>query len=145
LGTVVSQDKDTSILGKIDMSKLIETDFTVLNPNDNLGVIVENIKHSKRNIFPVVNEDQKLLGIITLSSIKEEMFKPELYSVLLAKEIMQKPDTVIKHSEGIFSVMDKFEESGHWNLPITEKGVYKGFLSKSSLLTEYREQLLSSI
>ena len=73
------------------------------------------------------------------------MFKQELYSVLLAEEIMQKPDTIIKHSEDIFSVMDKFEETGHWNLPVTEKGIYRGFLSKSSILTQYREQLLSSI
>ena len=145
MGTVVSEDKDTSILGKIDMSKLIETDFTTLKGDDNLGVIVENIKHSKRNIFPVLSDEGKLLGIITLSSIKEEMFKQELYSVLLAEEIMQKPDTIIKHSEDIFSVMDKFEETGHWNLPVTEKGIYRGFLSKSSILTQYREQLLSSI
>jgi chloride channel protein, CIC family len=145
MGTVISEDKDTSILGKIDMSKLIETDFTTLKENDNLGVIVENIKHSKRNIFPVLSDEGKLLGIITLSSIKEEMFKQELYTVLLAEEIMQKPDMVIKQHDDIFSVMDKFEESGHWNLPVTEKGIYKGFLSKSTLLTEYREQLLSSI
>lgn len=145
MGTVISEDKDTSILGKIDVSKLIETDFTTLKPNDNLGVIVENIKHSKRNIFPVINDNGKLLGIITLSSIKEEMFKQELYSVLLAEEIMHKPDSVIKHNEDIFTIMNKFEETGHWNLPVTEKGIYKGFLSKSTLLTEYREQLLLSI
>jgi CIC family chloride channel protein len=144
-GTVVSEDKDTSILGKIDMTKLIETDFTILKPEDNLGVIVENIKHSKRNIFPVVNESNKLLGIITMTSIKEEMFNQALYTKLVASEIMLKPDVIIKHDEDIFKVMDKFEETGHWNLPVTEKGVYKGFLSKSSLLTEYREQLLSSI
>ncbi len=144
-GTVISEDKDTSILGKIDMTKLIETDFTILKPEDNLGVIVENIKHSKRNIFPVVNEHNKLLGIITMSGIKEEMFNRELYTKLVAEEIMLKPDVIIKHDEDIFAVMDKFEETGHWNLPVTEKGLYKGFLSKSSILTEYREQLLSSI
>ncbi|MDZ4663444.1 MAG: chloride channel protein [Bacteroidota bacterium] len=144
-GTVVSEDKDTSILGKIDMSKLIETDFTTLKPNDNLGVIVENIKHSQRNIFPVVDENNKLQGIITMAGIKEEMFNQELYTKLVASEIMLKPEVIIKHDEDIFSVMDKFEETGQWNLPVTEKGVYKGFLSKSSILTEYREQLLSSI
>lgn len=144
-GTVISEDKDTSILGKIDVSKLIETDFTIVHPVDNLGMIVENIKHSKRNIFPVVNDDEKLLGIISMSSIKEEMFNQELYTVLSAKEIMYRPEFVIKHNEDIFTVMDKFEESGHWNLPVTENGKYKGFLSKSSILTEYREQLLSSI
>ncbi|MFO0356245.1 MAG: chloride channel protein [Sphingobacteriaceae bacterium] len=144
-GTVISEDKDTSILGKIDISKLIETDFTIVHPIDNLGMIVENIKHSKRNIFPVVNDDQKLIGIITMSSIKEEMFNQELYTVVTAKEIMHRPEFIVKHNEDIFSIMQKLEESGHWNLPVTENGKYKGFLSKSSILTEYREQLLSSI
>lgn len=144
-GTVISEDKDTSILGKIDISKLIETDFTIVHPIDNLGMIVENIKHSKRNIFPVVNDDQKLIGIITMSSIKEEMFNQDLYTVVTAKEIMHRPEFIVKHNEDIFSIMQKLEESGHWNLPVTENGKYKGFLSKSSILTEYREQLLSSI
>lgn len=144
-GTVISEDKDTSILGKIDIAKLIETDFTILKPLDSLGTIVENIKHSKRNIFPVVNDENKLIGIITMSSMKEEMFNQDLYNKVLAKEIMHKPEIKIKHNEDIFSVMTKFEESGQWNLPVTENGIYKGFLSKSSILTEYREQLLSSI
>lgn len=144
-GTVISEDKDTSILGKIDISKLIETDFTTVHPIDNLGMIVENIKHSKRNIFPVVNDDEKLIGIITMSSIKEEMFNQELYNIVTAKEIMHRPEFIVKHNEDIFSIMQKLEESGHWNLPVTENGKYKGFLSKSSILTEYREQLLSSI
>ena len=144
-GTVISEDKDTSILGKIDITKLIETDFTIVHPIDNLGMIVENIKHSKRNIFPVVNDEQKLIGIITMSSIKEEMFNQELYTVVTAKEIMHRPEFIVKHNEDIFSVMQKLEESGHWNLPVTENGKYKGFLSKSSILNEYREQLLSSI
>jgi CIC family chloride channel protein len=58
---------------------------------------------------------------------------------------MYRPQFIVKHDEDIFSVMQKLEESGHWNLPVTENGKYKGFLSKSSILTEYREQLLSSI
>ena len=144
-GTVISEDKDTSILGKIDISKLLETDFTILKPEDNLGIIVENIKHSNRNIFPVVAAGGKLVGVITMSSIKKEMFNQELYNTVFAKEIMHKPEIKIKHNEDIFSVMDKFEESGQWNLPVTELCVYRGFLSKSSILTEYREQLLSSI
>ncbi|MBL7918550.1 MAG: CBS domain-containing protein, partial [Bacteroidia bacterium] len=144
-GTIVSEDKDTSILGKINIEALIEKDFSVVKPHDKLGVIVENIKHSKRNIFPVVNDENKLVGIITLDNVKEEMFNQELYNKVSAKEIMQKPDIKIKHTEDIFAIMKKFEESGQWNLPVTENGAYVGFLSKSTILTEYREKLLSSL
>ncbi len=144
-GTIVSEDKDTSILGKINIEELIENDFSVIKPGDKLGTIVENIKHSKRNIFPVINTQNELIGIITLDNIKEEMFNQQLYEKVIAKEIMQKPEIKIKHNEDIFAIMKKFEESGQWNLPVTENGVYKGFLSKSTILTEYREKLLSSL
>jgi len=144
-GTVISEDKDTSILGKIEIHSLIEHDFIKINPDEKLRDIVEKIKESKRNIFPVVNKNNKLVGIITLDHIKTEMFNQELYDSVIAKELMQKPETRIKYNEDIFSIMKKFEESGQWNLPVTEKGLYVGFLSKSGILTKYRDELLASV
>lgn len=144
-GTIVSEDKDTSILGKINIQKLIETDFAIIQPDDKLGVIVEKIKLSARNIFPVVNHDGKLLGIITMISIREEMFNTELYEKVVARELMRKPEVKIRHNENILSIMQKFDETGQWNLPVTEGGKYMGFLSKSSILSEYREKMMQSI
>jgi len=145
MGTIVSEDKDTSILGKIEIQKLIETDYTILTPDNSLGEIVESIKHAKRNIFPVVDKDGNFLGLISLDVIKEDMFNRELYNRVRARELMQKQTIKITHTEDIFSIMKKFDESGQWNLPVTENGKYLGFLSKSGILSEYREQLLSSI
>ncbi|MGZ4099368.1 MAG: chloride channel protein, partial [Bacteroidia bacterium] len=144
-GTIVSEDKDTSILSKIDLPEIIEHDFALLHPEDKLRSIINVIKHSKRNTFPVVNKNNKLVGIIQLDSIKEEMFNPSLYDKFTAKELMEKPIAQIKHDEDIFSIMKKFEQSGQWNLPVTENGHYIGFLSKSSILSKYRSELLSTV
>jgi CIC family chloride channel protein len=58
---------------------------------------------------------------------------------------MEKPETKIRGTDDIFMIMKKFEESGQWNLPVTIKGQYSGFLSKSSILTKYRKELLDSV
>lgn len=144
-GAIVSDNKDTSILSKIDIKAMIETDFSTIHFKSNLRDIVESIKHSKRNTFPVVKKNNKLLGIIYLDNIREEMFNPDLYDVITAKELMRKPATVIDISEDIFSIMKKFEESGQWNLPVVEGEIYIGFLSKSSILDMYRHELLASV
>jgi len=144
-GTIVSDDKDTSILGKINTKLMIEHDFSPIHFKSNLRSIVEKIKHSKRNTFPVINKYNKLLGIIYLDNIREEMFNPELYDKITAKELMHKPITVIEIEEDIISIMKKFEESGQWNLPVIENGQYIGFLSKSSILDRYRQELLSTV
>ncbi|HRH11919.1 MAG TPA: CBS domain-containing protein, partial [Bacteroidia bacterium] len=89
--------------------------------------------------------NNKLLGIIYLNSIREEMFNAELYDKITVKELMHKPEMVIEITEDIFSIMKKFEESGQWNLPVVENGIYKGFLSKSTILDNYRHELLNTL
>ena len=144
-GTIVSDNKDTSILSKINAKEMIETDFATIHFKATLRDIVETIKHSKRNTFPVVKKNNKLLGIIYLDNIREEMFNAELYDIITAKEVMRKPSTVIDTKEDIFSIMRKFEESGQWNLPVVENEIYIGFLSKSSILDKYRHELLETV
>jgi CIC family chloride channel protein len=144
-GTIVSENKDTSILSKINTKEMIETDFATIHFKATLRDIVETIKHSKRNTFPVVKKNNKLLGIIYLDNIREEMFNPELYDKVTAKEVMRKPSMIIDTKEDIFSIMRKFEESGQWNLPVVENEIYIGFLSKSSILDKYRHELLETV
>lgn len=144
-GAIVSDNKDTSILSKIDTREMIETDFSTIHFKANLRDIVETIKHCKRNTFPVVKKNKKLLGIIYLDNIREEMFNADLYDKITAKEVMRKPSVVIDVNEDIFSIMKKFEESGQWNLPVVDAGIYIGFLSKSTILDKYRSQLLSTV
>lgn len=144
-GAIVSENKDKTILSKIEISEMIETDFITIHFRSSLRDIIENIKHSKRNIFPVVKNNNKLLGIIYLDNIREEMFNTELYDKVIAKELMRKPSTIIYNHEDIFTVMNKFEESGQWNLPVVENEIYIGFLSKSSILDKYRYELLKTV
>jgi CIC family chloride channel protein len=144
-GTIVSENKDISLLGKINIHGIIDRDFMVIHISDKLGKVVEQIKQSKRNTFPVLDAQHKLQGLIQLDNIREEIFRPELYEQLTASDLLEKPTEVIKLNEDIFSIMKKFERSGQWNLPVTDSGTYVGFISKSSILLKYREELLSSV
>jgi len=145
MGAYISEDKDKAILGKIEVEGMIERDFITVELDAKLRGIVETIKHSHRNTFPVINKHNRLLGVILLDSIREEMFNQELYDKVIAKELMQKVDTKIDvKTDDIFSIMKKFDESGQWNLPVVDNEKYVGFLSKSTILTKYRTELLNS-
>ena len=42
-------------------------------------------------------------------------------------------------------VMDQFEKTKAWNLPVVDdKGVYQGLLSQSSVFNSYREVLVEN-
>ncbi|MCX6295709.1 MAG: chloride channel protein [Bacteroidetes bacterium] len=140
-GKIFTYDKDHNILTTIRASNLIETNFQRISPNDTLGNLVEIISKSTRNIFPVTDSENKLLGIITLDNIREIMFKTEMYSKVTTKELMIVPPATISSTQTMESVMRKFDETGAWNLPVIDNGKYIGFISKSSVFTSYRTKL----
>jgi len=142
---IVVSDTDSYLLSRIDIEKMIETDFIPVNINQNLGDLIKIIATSRRNSFPVLDSDENLKGIIQIEHIREVMFKNELYGKVTVKELMRKSKEEIHTKDSIQAIMKKFEESQLWNLPVTENGRYIGFISKSSLLEQYRENLVKNI
>jgi CIC family chloride channel protein len=144
-GDLITHDKDHAVLTLMDIDSVIETNFMPVHPTMNLGEMIESaVVKSKRNIFPVIDPDNKqFLGVILLDDIRSKMFKPELYNEIFVAELMHAaPDIIDLDKDKMTYIMDKFERSGAWNLPIVKNGVYKGFISKSKLLTAYRRKLI---
>jgi CIC family chloride channel protein len=143
-GHVLTHSKDKSILSSLKIAAIIETNFHPVHPDQTLGQLVEVIAHSSRNIFPVVDPENKLVGVILLDNIREVMFKTELYETLLITELMIKPVETVSSDESMYAVMKKFDETGAWNFPVIDQGQYMGFVSKSSVFTKYRKALIKS-
>jgi CIC family chloride channel protein len=136
-GDVFTNDKDQNILATIATSNLIETNFQTIYSTDSLGKMVELIAISKRNIFPVIDNEYRLLGVILLDNIREIMFKNELYDNVFVCDLMTNAPAIIIENESMENVMKLFDETGAWNLPVTKKGKYIGFVSKSSIFSSY--------
>ena len=139
------EDRDRYLLSRLDLSDLIEKNFLSVSPDDKLGDLIKAISQSRRNTFPVVNENGTLAGIVHLDSVRETIFRTDLYDKVTVRELMTPPAATISPQDNLHVVLKKFDETNEWNLPITEKGRYLGFLSKSSILTKYRNELLRSV
>lgn len=141
-GELIIHDRDKKILSALSLSNILEMNFHSVHENARLRELISVIEKSKRNIFPVVTEEGNLAGIIQLDSIREIIFNQELYDKLVVKELMQKPPQVIDVGDSMETVMKKFDETGAWNLPVVSDGRYTGFISKSSIFSKYRNQLI---
>lgn len=144
-GDLITHNKDHAVLTLMDIKTVIERDFISVNPQMNLGEIVNQaVVKSKRNIYPVLNKETKALeGIILLDDLRPVMFNQSLYEEMKASELMHHPPEVINLNEDkMTEVMKKFQDTGAWNLPVIRNGEYYGFISKSKLLTAYRKKLI---
>jgi CIC family chloride channel protein len=136
-----SFDKDTQLLARLSMTDCIEKDFATVMAKSTLRTLVDVIAHSKRNIFPVIDEDQKLLGVIVLEDIRETMFNTALYDTVTVNQLMRPPQITAVIDEEMSSVMEKFDKSTVWNIPVLDGGKYVGFISKSNIFSNYRKRL----
>jgi CIC family chloride channel protein len=139
------EDRDKFLLNRLELNELIEKNFSTVQANASLQELVKIISNSRRNIFPVLNENGGLLGVIALDSIRNIIFQHEEYDRVFVKDLMKKPVATISPDENLHTILKKFDDTEQWNLPVVDSNKqYLGFLSKSNILTRYREELLRS-
>ncbi len=141
-GELITHNKDKAILTLMKLGKVIETDLKRVDPNATLGELVKKISQSQRNIFPVVDEDEKLLGIVLLDDIRNIMFNPEMYDDTYVHDLMIMPPAILDANAPMDKVMRRFEETGAWNLPVVQDDKYLGFVSKAKIFNVYRRVLV---
>lgn len=140
-GDLLTHDKDSSAWHLMDLRKLIETNFVIVREGDTLRDLVEAIKYSRRNLFPVLADDDKFLGVIHMDDVREIIFRPELYDSTSVVELMHdiSEGDIVRTSEPPDEIVNKFKVGNRYNLIVVDDdGFYLGFLSRANTFSAYR-------
>ncbi len=145
-GELLTHHKDKAVLTLMNVGSVIETDFIAVRPNMSLGdVVKEAIAKSSRSMFPVVDTEGVLLGIVLVDNIRNIMFRPELYERFRVSRFMVSPPARIVNDMPMEKIMHIFDDTKAWNLPVVDtEGKYIGFVSKSKIFNAYREVLVDT-
>lgn len=142
-GELLTHNKDRSVLTLLKMDNVLETDLVTLFPEMTLGELCKVISESHRNIFPVVSHEGKLLGVLLLDEVRNIMFQPRLYNRFTVSQLMTSPPALLNSNLPMEKVMEIFEDTGAWNLPVVDdEKRYLGFVSKSKIFNSYRHVLV---
>lgn len=142
-GELLTHHKDKAVLTLMKMENVVETDFVSVRPEMDLADMVKAIAKSHRNVFPVIDEERNLLGIVLLDDIRNIMFRQELYHRFTVSRFMTSPPARLYNTESMEQVMQTFDDTKAWNLPVVDQeGHYLGFVSKSKIFNAYREVLV---
>ena len=140
-GDLITHHKDKAILRSMEVKKLIENDFEILSPDASLRDLVKAISKSNRNLFPIVDENGYLKGMVKLSKVKNLIFEHELYDKVMVKDLMFMPEYYISSKDNMETVAKKFETSNRYNLAVIDDGKYLGFISRAVVFSNYRKTL----
>lgn len=104
--------------------------------SDNIKKVIVEISEKRLGVTAVLDEKEKVLGIITDGDIRRMLYKNDSFLGLVAKDIMTKnPKTIQPESLVIdaFSVMEKFAIT---QLLVLENDDYKGIIHLHDILKE---------
>jgi len=142
-GELITNDKDKNALMMMKIDQVIETNFITVHADMTLGeMLKKGVSKSSRNLFPVLDEDDQFLGIVLLDDVRSVMFDQSLYESTTVSLFMKSAPDIIFYDDSMETIMRKFKGSGAWNLPVIKDKKYIGFISKSKLLTAYRNKLI---
>lgn len=140
-GDLLTHDKDASAWHLLDMNSLIENNFVIVRSGNCLRDLVEVIQTSRRNLFPVLSDDDRFLGVIILDDVRKIIFRPELYDSVIVDDLMHplSEGDVVRSTDSLKDVVEKFRIGDRYNLVvIDENGKYLGFLSRANTFSAYR-------
>lgn len=141
-GELITHDKDQAVLTLMKLHREIETDFFTVGAYDKLSDLVKVIAKSRRNLFPVLDEQRNFIGVVDLNEVRHVIFNQQLYETTYVHDLMNDAPEYVRKEDTMDVVMNKFETSGAWNLPVLDdQGHYVGFVSKSKLFSAYRGML----
>ncbi len=142
-GQLITHHKDKAVLTLMKIENVVETNFDKVSPDMDLGQMVIVISKAKRNLFPVVNKEGVLLGVVLLDDIRNIMFRQELYHRFTVDKFMVSAPAKLSINDSMDDVMKKFDDTAAWNLPVVDNGgKYIGFVSKSKIFNTYRQVLM---
>lgn len=139
---LLTHDSDKNALLQMNIAIMIETDIATIRPEKTVDNLVALIRKNKRNIFAVLEKSGSLSGIVYLDDVKNIIFDTRLRKRVKIFEVMKSSPAVIQHNDSVEAVLDKFEKTASWNLPVVKNGKYLGFISKARIFDEYRNKII---
>lgn len=141
-GKIFTREHDRNLLSMLQTLDLIDKDVQVLDVNGTFQELAKLVQTGKRNVIAVTDADKKLVGIITMDSLRPFLFEEHIDASVSISMLTRQASALINEFDDVVSVVRKFDETGVWNLPVVKaNGEYVGFISKSGVLNSYRKLL----
>ncbi|MCF8368600.1 MAG: chloride channel protein [Bacteroidales bacterium] len=142
-GELLTHHKDQAVLTLLNVKDVIDKDIMTISPNATLKDLTRLIAKSKRNIFAVVEKNKEFIGLVILDDVREDMFNRDKYGVPITRYIRHIiGNEKVSVDDTMESVMEKFKQTGNYNLVVLNKGKYVGFVSRANIFNAYRQTLI---
>lgn len=138
---IFTENYDQNILSLIKIYEIIDTHYEIVYENDNLTKLLAIWQNTNKEMVVCKDVNGKYQGYILFENVKKYVFNLHVHQTINAKNLLTKIEVKVIYSDQITTIIDKFEKFNMQHLPVFEDNEFVGFISKTDLLTAYRDKL----
>ncbi len=137
----IKEGMETNIMESIPVKDVYRAEYDAINSTDNFSQVVNKIIQGKEVDYPVINNEGKVTGIISLNDIKDYLFeKDSLQNVLIAGDIANTDFEVLIAEDNCKNALDKLRDYNFEGLPVVasnESNKIIGVILQKDILDAY--------
>jgi CIC family chloride channel protein len=137
--------KELAIMTSIKVREVMDTSFQTIHEDKDLNDLTELILMGKNFYFPVVDDDVKLKGIISLQDIKGALFEEDLRDIVKVGNASSKKVFTLKPSDDLQKAVELLTKRDIKEIPVVSEDddkVVIGMLRRDDIMGAYQKEVL---
>jgi CBS domain-containing protein len=119
-------------------------EFITLTVDTKFAQLQKIISRTRQNVFPVTDEEGRLAGVLSFSSIRTVLFEDSLKELLVVGELATAPVSLTRDQD-LYAALITFLDSGYSQLPVVdyEEGRQRvlGMLNHEDVIAAYHREV----
>ena len=139
---LLDDDRDRTMLRSQPVRLCLNRNYHVLRIDQPLERLIDLVESTPEEIFPVLDDSGKLLGVVHLEKVLSVMLNPKVYGLLLVMDLMESPVGTVSPDDDLARAMANFEKFKLEYRPVCDDaGIFHGFIAKAPIFARYRKMV----
>jgi CIC family chloride channel protein len=144
-GVDIKEGKEVNVLKSMFVKDVMNTHVETMPEALPLEQMAKKISKSKFNSFPVLNAQNKLIGILSFNDYNEAIFDEHLKGIVVAGDLATTDLVTITMEENLWTALEKISSKDFAVLPVVsarKPNKLKGVISRRDIIGAYNKAVL---
>ena len=131
------------LIKEYKVGDIMESECVSFDPGTSLPEILSTIGHTDAMVYPVLGSENKLMGVITIQSLKYSLTNNDISDWLVADDLMQPAEDFIEAQTNLAEAMNKMEELDiEAMVVVSDDSNFSGLLERHTVQRKISGELL---
>lgn len=144
-GVDIRAGRDVNVLKSMHVDDFMTKRPETIREDTRLRELINVLQKSKHSTFPVTDNQNRLVGMLSLKDFREIVFEDSLFDIVIARDIATIPAISVTPGDNLATSLQLINQNGIEHLPVIRGAdgheEVVGILSQSDIMSAYNHAL----